>query len=110
MCKLSVNMKYYFKRRKDNYSFPELCTISCFIVGFVTLTFYSFGCLFEASSQSYAKLLMTLFFGACAIMSAVEVFREMKTEHSCNVFILMRIVVCIVLSIVSITCIDAIFG
>ena len=69
-------MKYYFKRVWNNVPYIKLNEYEAFIVGFISLIFYTY----KDSSQEFARIAMILAFGGCAILTAIDVLMEMKKE------------------------------
>jgi len=78
------------------------------IIGIVSLIFYSLGD--STKIQFYAKILMGASFGICSILSIIDVINEVKTEKRCNLYDLIRGIVCCMLCLISFTCIDVIIG
>ncbi len=101
-------MRYYYKRTSDTVSRMKLYSYTFLIIGIVSIVFYGLGD--SPKAQSTAKLLMFISFGICAIISFIDVFKEMKTRQSCNIYDIARCVVSAVLCIMSATCIDAILN
>ncbi len=99
-------MKYYFKRVWNNVPYIKLNEYEAFIVGFISLIFYTY----KDSSQEFARIAMILAFGGCAILTAIDVLMEMKKEKTCNLFDVLRAVVSLALCVLSVKGMDVIFG
>lgn len=101
-------MKYYFNRTTRNISRIKLYSYELIIVGIVSIIFYSLGD--TPKIQFFAKMLMGVSFGICALLSILDVLNEIKTEKRCNLYDLTRGIVCCIICLISFTCIDAIIG
>lgn len=101
-------MKYYFNRTIKNIPRIKLYSYELIIIGIVSLIFYSLGD--STKIQFYAKILMGTSFGICSILSIIDVINEVKKEKRCNLYDLIRGIVCCMLCLISFTCIDVIIG
>lgn len=101
-------MKYYFQRIRNNIPLLKLYAYELAIVGIVSIAFYCLGD--TPKVQSIAKMLMGVSFGACALVSAIDVYKEIRNRDTCNVYDLLRVIISCLLSVMSFTCIDIILG
>lgn len=98
-------MKFYFIRFTEIRSRIKLYSYTFFVLGIASIIFYPIN---DASkSTALARILMCISFCACSVLSLFEVIKEIKSQGRCNVYDLARGIVCGVLCIVSLTCIDS---
>lgn len=101
-------MKLYYKREKDNVSRIRLYSYIMGIIGLISMIFYSM--VDSERAKSETVLFMAVSFVACAVFAAIDLYKEIKTRQSCNVYDLIRAVFSCALCVVSLTCIDVLLG
>lgn len=102
-------MKYYFQKRSDKISYLHLYSYESLLIGIVAMSFYCIGDNVERV-QSYAKIIMGIAFGLCAVFSTICAVKEANAEQKCNVSDILRALICGVMCVISFTCVDLILG
>ena len=99
-------MKYYFKRVKDGVPLVKLYAYMFLMAGVVSFVFF---CKADSPRMlSFARTLTMVCFGACIVASAVDIWKEMRTRNTCNLYDLARVVVCLIMCVLSFS--DTLYG
>lgn len=103
-------MKFYFERKTEGLiSKEKIYSYESFLAG-LTSAFFNLRFDENASVGITAAFLTILFMGMCAIVTLVDIKKEIKSLSSCNLYDVSRLVICLVILIIACTWIISIHG
>ena len=105
---IKLFMKYSFKRTRENVSTLKLYSYELLIVGIVSLVFMFIS--ETHRTQGYARYFAGVSFGLCAILSSIDVYMEITRKKECNLYDLIRAVVCFLICVMSLLSPEILLG